>query len=80
MDSGALIRNVGGSILHSEDDLDDTNPTNQIVPNIIKNIPSDSPWSSLTECQDFRPQIWAVLELPNPDQNHLKMLKKMDLF
>ena len=49
MDGGALIRNVGGSRLHSEDDLDDTNPTNQIVPNIIKNIPSESPQSSLTE-------------------------------
>ena len=49
MDGGALIRNVGGSRLHSEDDLDDTNPTNQIVPNIIKNISSESPWSSLTE-------------------------------
>ena len=49
MDDGALIRNVGGSRLHSEDDLHDTNPTNQIVPTIIKNIPLDSPWSSLTE-------------------------------
>ena len=49
MDGGALIQNVGGSRLHSEDDLDDTNPTNQIVPNIIKNITSESLWSSLTE-------------------------------
>ena len=49
MDGGALIRNVVGSRLHSEDDLDDTNPTYQIVPNIIKNIPSESPRSSLTE-------------------------------
>ena len=49
MDGGALIRNVGGSRLHSEDELNDTNPTNQIVPNIIKNIPSESPHSSLTE-------------------------------
>ena len=49
MDGSALIRNVVVSILHSEDDLDDTNPTNKIVPNIIKNIPSESPWSSLTE-------------------------------
>ena len=45
MDGGALIRNVAGSILHSEDDLDDTNPTNKIVPNTIKNIPSESPRS-----------------------------------
>ena len=49
MDGGALIRNVGRSRLHSEDDLDYTNPTNQIVPNIIKNIPSESPRSSLTK-------------------------------
>ena len=49
MDGGALIRNLGGSILHSEDDLGDTNPTNQIFPNIIKNIPSESPRSSLTK-------------------------------
>ena len=44
MDGGSLIRNVGGLILHIEDDLDDTNPTNQIDPNIIKNIPLESPW------------------------------------
>ena len=49
MDGGALIQNVGGSRLHSEDDLNDTNLTNQIVPNIIKNIPLESPWSSLTK-------------------------------
>ena len=49
MDGGALIRNVGGSRLHSDDDLDDTNPTNQIVPTIIQNIPSESTRSSLTE-------------------------------
>ena len=49
MDGGALIRNVGVSILHSEDDLDETNPANEIIPNIIKNIPSESPWSSLTK-------------------------------
>ena len=49
MDGGALIRNVGRSRLHSEDDLDDTNLTNQIVPNTIKNIPSESPRSSFTE-------------------------------
>ena len=48
MDGGALIRNVGGSRLHNEDDLDDTNPTNQIVPDTPRNIPLDSPWSSLT--------------------------------
>ena len=53
MDDGALIRNVGGSRLHSEDDLDDTNPTNQIVPNIIKNIPSESPRSSLTKASSL---------------------------
>ena len=80
MDGGALIRNVGGSRLHSEDDLDDTNPTNQIVPTIIKNIPLESPRSSLTNRQDYWPQSWAVLELPNPDQKHLEMSKKMDLF
>ena len=49
MDGSALIRNVGGSRLHSEDDLDDTNLTNQIFPNIIKNIPLESPRSSLTK-------------------------------
>ena len=49
MEGDALIRNVGGSRLHSEDELYDTNLTNQIVPNTIKNIPSESPWSSLTE-------------------------------
>ena len=49
MDGGALIQNVVGSRLHSEDDLDDTNLTNQIVPKIIKNIPSESTWSSLTK-------------------------------
>ena len=30
----------------SEDDLDDTNPANQIFPNTIKNIPLESPWSA----------------------------------
>ena len=49
MEGDALIRNMGGSRLHSEDDLDDTNLTNQIFPNIIKNIPSESPRSSLNE-------------------------------
>ena len=49
MDGSALIQNVGGSRLHSEDDLHDTNPTNQIVPNITKNIPLESPRSSLTK-------------------------------
>ena len=49
MDGGALIRNTGGSRLHSEDDLDDTKPTNQIVPNTINNIPSESHRSSLTK-------------------------------
>ena len=49
MEGDALIQNVGGSRLHSEDDLNDTNPTNQIVPNTIKNIPLKSPRSSLTE-------------------------------
>ena len=49
MEGDALIRNVGGSRLHSEDDLNDTNPANQIFPNTIKNIPLESPQSSLTE-------------------------------
>ena len=49
MDCDALIQNVGGSRLHSEDDLDDINPANQIVPNTIKNIPFYSPRSSLTK-------------------------------
>ena len=49
MEGDARIRNVGGSILHSEDDLDETNPSNQKFPNTIKNIPSDSPRSSLTK-------------------------------
>ena len=49
MEGDALIRNVGGSKLHSEYDLDDINPANQIVPNTIKNIPSESPLSSLTK-------------------------------
>ena len=49
MDGGALIQNVGGSRLHSEYDLDDTNPTNQIIPNIINNIFLESPRSSLTK-------------------------------
>ena len=49
MEGDALIRNMGGSRLHSEDDLDDTNLANQNFPNTIKNIPSESPWSSLTK-------------------------------
>ena len=49
MEGDALIRNVGGSRLYSKDDLDDINPTNQIVPDTIKTIPLESPWSSLTE-------------------------------
>ena len=49
MEGGALIRNVGGSILHSEDYLNDTNPANQIFSNIIKSIPLESPQSSLTK-------------------------------
>ena len=48
MDGDGLIGNVGGSILPSEDDPKDTNPANEIVPNTIKNIPSESPPSSLT--------------------------------
>ena len=48
MDGDGLIRNVGGSRLHSEDDLEDTNPVDDIVPNNIKNISSESPRSSLT--------------------------------
>ena len=31
-----------------EDDLKDTDPVNEIVPNTIRNIPSESPGSSLT--------------------------------
>ena len=34
----------------------------------------------LPKRQDYRPQSWDVLELPNPDQKHLKMSKTMDLF
>ena len=49
MEGADLIRNLGGSRLHSEDDLDDTNPANQIVPNTIKNITSELPRSSLAE-------------------------------
>ena len=48
MDGIGLIRNVGGSRLPSKYDLEDTNPANKIVPNTIKNIPSESPRSSLT--------------------------------
>ena len=48
MDGDGLIRNVGGLILPSEDDLEDTNPVDEIVPNTIKNIPSESLQSSLT--------------------------------
>ena len=48
MEGDALIKNVGGSRLNSEDDLNDINPSNQIVPNTIKNIPLESPQSSLT--------------------------------
>ena len=49
MDGDGLIRNMGGSRLPSEDELDDTNPANEIVPNTIKNIPLDSPRSSLNK-------------------------------
>ena len=49
MDGDGIIQNVGRSRLPSEDDLDDKNPANEIVPNTIKNIPSESPRSSLTE-------------------------------
>ena len=49
MDGDGLIRNAGGSRLPSEDDLDDTNLANANFPNTIKNIPLESPRSSLTE-------------------------------
>ena len=39
MDDDSLIQNVGGSILPSEDDLEDTNPVDEIIPNNIKNTP-----------------------------------------
>ena len=48
MDGDGLIRNVGGSRLPSEDDIKDTNPVDEIVPNTINNIPLESPWSSFT--------------------------------
>ena len=80
MDGGALIRNVGGSRLHSEDDLDDTNPTNQIVPNIIKNIPSESPRSSLTEASRLSAAELGCPLTPNPEQKHLEMSKTMELY
>ena len=48
MDGDGLIRNVGESRLPSEDDLKDTNLFDEIVPNNINNIPSESPRSSLT--------------------------------
>ena len=48
MDGDGFIRNVGESRLPSEDDLKDTNPVNEIVPNTIKKITSESPRSSLT--------------------------------
>ena len=57
----ALFQNVDRSILPIEDELDDTNPSNEIVPNTIKNIPSDSPWSSLTKTS-----IWSATELGCP--------------
>ena len=40
---------MGGSRLPSEDDLNETNPANEIVSNNIKNILSESPRSSLTK-------------------------------
>ena len=49
MDGDGLIQNVGGSRLPSEDVLNDTNPSNEIVPDTIKNILLESPRSSLTE-------------------------------
>ena len=64
MDGGALIQNGGGSRLHSEDDLDDTNPTNQIVPNIIKNIPLESSRSSLTEASILLAAELGCLQTP----------------
>ena len=48
MNANGLIWNVGGSRLPSEDDLEDTKPVDEIVTNTINNIPSESPWSSLT--------------------------------
>ena len=64
MEGDTLILNMGGSRLHSEDDLDDINPTNKIFPITIKNIPLD----------------FSVLELLNPDQKLLEKSKTMDLF
>ena len=75
MDGDALIRNVGGSRLHSEDDLDDTNPANKIVPNTIKNIPSVSPQSSLTEAS-----ILSATELgcPQTPESRPKVAQKIE--
>ena len=43
IEDDGLIQNLGG-----EDDLKDKDPADEIVPNTISNIPSESPRSSLT--------------------------------
>ena len=75
MDGDALIRNVGGSRLPSEDDLDDTNPANEIIPNTINNIPLESPWSSLTKASRLST---TELGCPQTPKSRLKSAWKIE--
>ena len=80
MEGDAIIRNVGGSRLHSEDDLDDTNLTNQIVPNTIKKIPLDSPRSSLAEASRLSAIELGCPRTPESRPKAALKSKIMDLF
>ena len=73
MDYDGLIWNVGGSRLRSEDDIDDTNPANETSPNTIKNIPSESPWTSLTKSSIL---LATALGCPQTPESRPKAARK----
>ena len=80
MDGDALIRNVDGSRLPSEDELDDTNLSNDFFPNTIKNIPSESPRSSLTEASILLATELGCTKNPKSRPKAARKSKTMDLF
>ena len=51
-----------------EDDLKDTDPVDENVPNTIRNISSESPRSSLTEASRLSAaELGCPRKLPNPE-------------
>ena len=67
-----MADNIDASV---NDDLDDTNPTNEIVPNNIKNIPLESPWSSLTDASRLSA---TELSCPQTPESRPKEAQKIE--